>query len=159
MARFLLLAVILAASGCRKSVPESRGVPVTDIKVVGSQSKALFTAQFMVEDHYGVKFGDLHQNAKIWWTETKCPKDDSGRNAVLYRGKCYAGLTFSCKEIYVALNSSDRGKLCRTALLHEFGHCMRIEMTPNRDGDAAHADTEFWGVMQEADKVICGRNW
>ena len=150
--------------------PEARGVELQDCDgiencdpfedhIVGvfNQNKAMFTAQFMVEDHYGEDFGDLTLNSTVYWTNTRCPKD--GQYSVNHNDKCHYGKMWSCDEMYVALSGKDPELTCGSALLHEFGHCMKSKMTQFQSLDADHSDTEFWNVIREAHKISCDRGW
>jgi len=152
--RTILIMLLLAA--CGPMTPYDRGIEVTDAIGVLNQSKALFSAQIAVEDHYGVRLGDMHTDAVVYWTDTKCPKN--GQYAVIYRGTCVYGRMWSLDEIYVALSNKDPERTCGSALIHEFGHAMYMEMF-DRDGNAAHDDDEFWDVLVAPMQLACDRGW
>ena len=148
--------VVVGLAACGPMTPEERGIKVNeDIIGVYNQDKAMFTAQYLVEDYYGVELGDLWTDAVVYWTDTKCPKN--GQYAVIYDRECYYGIMWSCDEIYVALSNGDPETTTGSALLHEFGHCMHMEM--GLGGDTNHVDNEFWDVIIEAQDIARGRGW
>ena len=59
---------------------------------------------------------------------------------------------------FVAKNKNNPDNTCGTALLHEYGHCIRQELGFSTKGDD-HWDDEFWDIVAEAQKVSCDRNW
>lgn len=136
--------------------PEARGIEVTDDHKIYNQEKAMFTLEYMVNDHYGKDITDLQFDSKVYWTDTPCPYKDGW--AVVQDGVCYFGKMWSCGEMYVAKNMNSPNNTCKTALLHEFGHCIRQELNmPTHDGD--HWDDEFWAIVAEANLASCDRGW
>jgi hypothetical protein len=59
--------------------------------------------------------------------------------------------------MYVALSNKDANRTCGSALLHEFGHCMLMDM--GTSGDCDHSDTDFWQVIENARVEACNRGW
>lgn len=86
----------------------------------------------------------------VYWVDTHCP-DKPGQTGIVYRGKCYAGLTWSCDEIYVAKRST----LASSALVHELGHCYRLVV--HGDGDVGHVDDNWWQVNSVVNSHL--RQW
>lgn len=153
----LYLIFILLLVACGPMTPEERGIKVTDDFKIYNQDKAMFTLQYTIEDYYNVRMdNDFIFQTKVYWTDTPCPYSDDW--AVVYKGKCNAGRMWSCQEMYVAKKKSDPDHTCGTALLHEFGHCIRQELGFSTSGDD-HWDDEFWGVVAEADAISCNRGW
>lgn len=149
---------ILTMGACGAIGPDDRGIEVIDDLEVHDQSKAMFLTQRMVEGEYeDLNFGDLHNTATIYWSDTTCPTDPAGRYAVFYEDYCYHGRTFSCDEIYVALSNKDSNYTCGSSLLHEFGHC--LHMKSGGGGDSGHMDERFWEVIQESQNTACERGW
>lgn len=154
VAKALILVLLFNCSDVQ--TPDERGIQVTDRIGVFNQSKAMFTAQFMVEDFFGADFGGLSTHgAVVYWTDTKCPKND--QYAVLYEGKCNYGRMWSCQEMYVALSSLDSERTCGSALLHEFGHCLSMQL--GQGGDSEHTNKDLWEVISEAKTIACDRGW
>ena len=115
-----------------------------DIEVDNNQLKPnQLKVESIVEDTFGHKI-----EPTVYWTTTLCPGSESTRTAVVYKDQCYAGLTFSCSQIYVA----DRGKVSSGAFVHELGHCVRLDM--GLDGDARHEDDEWWGTIEEIELKV-----
>jgi len=166
--KLLLLTVALTACG---TGPEARGIKLHDCKgdsecdpyesVIGviNQTKAMFTAQYMIEDAYDVDYGDLfNKGTTVYWADTICPKD--GQYKVIYKNQCNYGRMWSCNEMYVALSNGNPERTCGSALLHEFGHCMYMEgIDPNHSGCPDHSDNAFWAVIEEAQEISCTRDW
>lgn len=150
---------ILLLTACSVSPPDRRGIDVADIYKVSGQDKAMLLAESMVEDAYGYELEHRWQDTTVYWTDTVCYYDDS-RYAVLYDyddgpPRCLAGLTFSCQEMYVAVNA-DR-TTCGTALVHEFGHCLHLEIFGI--GDGGHTNADFWGLIADVAGLVCDRGW
>ena len=136
--------------------PEARGIEVTDDHKIYNKEKSMYTLEYMVNDHYGKDITDLQFDSKVYWTDTPCPYTD--RWSVVKDKVCYFGIMWSCGEMYVAKNKNKPNNTCGTALLHEFGHCIRQRLQmPAHDGD--HWDNEFWRVVAEAKMVSCDRSW
>ena len=153
-----ILSLILLISACTEVMtPEERGIEVNhDIIGVFNQEKAMFTAQYMVEDAYNVDLGDLALDATVYWTDTICPKN--GQSKLIYRGECYFGRMWSCDEMYVSVSSVDPLKTSGTALLHGFGHCMQMKMgIPITE--TIEEDAKFWGTVYEAQDIARDRGW
>lgn len=153
--RIIILAAIFTA--CGVPGPEDRGIEVTDDFKIQDQEKAMFTLEYMVEDHYGQEVVDLQFDSKVWWTDTPCPYK-SEVWAVVHNRECFFGKMWSCKEMYVAKHKNNPSSICKTALLHEFGHCIRQYLGFPTYGDD-HWDDEFWAVVAEANGEVCNRNW
>jgi len=136
--------------------PEERGIVVTDDYKILGQEKAMFTLEYMVGDYYNEHIIDLQFRSTVYWTDTVCPYKDDW--AVVYDGMCHYGRMWSCEEMYVAKNKNNPNSTCKTALLHEFGHCIRQELgMPTGDGD--HWDDEFWEIVAAAKLDSCNRGW
>jgi len=150
---------LYALAACAPATPAERGIVVSeDIYKVRNQDKALLLTESMVEDEYGVRFENLWQDATIYWADTRCYYNDS--YAVLYEygdgpPRCLAGITFSCNEVIVARNADL--DVCGTALVHEFGHCLAINLFGH--GDADHLDVDFWGLVEFIADDVCERDW
>jgi hypothetical protein len=149
--------LLACLAACTPTAPERRGVEVSGIAELPSQDKAMLTALRMVEDEYGTSFGDLLPDTTVYWADTTCPGD--GRYAVIWRGRCYHGITWSCSEMYVALSDLDPERTTGSALLHEFGHCLYMQLDANHSGCPDHSDTAFWGVINQAEVVAKNRGW
>lgn len=155
------LAIMLSiVAACAPSTPEERGIAVSeDIYKVRNQDKALLLTESMVEDEYGLEFEHTWQRSTVYWADTKCYYDDS-RYAVLYEyrdgpPRCLNGITFGCDQIIVARN--DDLDVCGTALVHEFGHCLAVEIFGHGDGD--HLDADYWGLIEFIAADVCEREW
>lgn len=169
LTRLLTLTVIILSACNTVSYPEERGIrlqdcdnddedcdPYEEIIGVTNQTKAMFTAQYMVEDAYNERFGDLfNKRTTIYWVRTVCPED--GLYKVIHNKECVYGKMWSCDEMYVAVSNGDSKRTCGSALLHEFGHCMLMEMGVNADTD--HSNNAFWSVIEEAQDLSCDRDW
>lgn len=156
MIKLLMLCFLLTACVVPMA-PEDRGIEVLDTIEIYNQDKAMFTAQYMVEDEYQQDFGDLWLDSIVYWTDTRCPKN--GQYAVIYDGKCYHGLMWNCDEIFVALSNEDSERTCGSALLDEYGHCLLMEMDPYHSGCPDHSDDRFWNVINIAKQIACERKW
>ena len=139
--------------GCHPGTPEERGIEVSDVYKVYNQDKAMFTAQYLIEDEFDVELGDIIQSTIVYWTDTKCPYTDD--IAVIYNGRCTPGRMWSCKEMYVAMYNDDR--TCGSSLIHEFGHCLHGKIFSVKDDD--HSHEAFWSIISEAQDVSCSREW
>lgn len=93
---------------------------------------------------------DLH--TRIYWCDTVCPKDEKGRTAVIYNGKCHHGLTF-VDEIFVA----KRETAGMSALVHELGHCIRLRA--GLPGDRDHSDAAFWEAIRTIKDEVRAKGW
>ena len=142
--KYLILLLTALMLGCPGSGPESRGIEVESNDVLPGQAEAEALAMDIVGDY---------PNTNIYWTNTVCPTDAAGRTAVIYDGICYAGLTFSCDEIYVAR----RDFMWQTALIHELGHCFRLNM--GLYGDAEHEVSSWWEWMQAINAEVKANGW
>jgi len=139
--RYLLLLILL--TGCPSSDV------VYDIEVNSNHPKAF---QAEIEDLVEERFG--HEvETNVFWTITPCPTSDNFPTAVVYKNKCYHGLTFDCDHIYVA----DRGKVGNSAFVHELGHCIRLDTGLN--GDAKHEDIAWWEVIKELKQEVKDNDW
>ena len=145
--------------------PEERGIKVSDRIGVLNQSKVLFVTQLAVEDAYGVKLGDMHTDAVVYWTDTRCPKN--GLSMVIHDGRCLYGVMWSLEEMYVAESNIDPDKTCGSSLVHEFGHALHGAVFGDFNG--AHDHLEFWGgerdgkhvtgVLEAPARLACERGW
>jgi hypothetical protein len=132
--------------------PEERGIEVDySIHKVYNQDKAMLDLETTAEDHYGIRLDNLFEHTKVWWTTTRCPYSDDP--AVIYNNECFYGRMWGCMEIYTALPES--GVTCGSALVHEFAHCLMMEMF-NNDGDADHS-SDIWALVSEAHNRACVR--
>lgn len=84
----------------------------------------------------------------VWWSDEACPDDPLGASAVVYNGRCFAGLTFWCQAVFVAW----RGHISASAYAHELGHCLHI--AAGWGGDGEHLDDEWWAAIQRANDRI-----
>lgn len=116
----------------------------------------MFTLEYMIKDEYKKDVTDLQFDSKVYWTDTPCPYKDGW--AVVKDGVCYHGMMWSCSEMYVAKNKNNPNNTCGTALLHEFGHCIRQTLQFDTHGDD-HWDDRFWAVVAQAGMVSCDRGW
>ena len=99
------------------------------------------------------RMGYTAKNIKVYWVDGICPTGDDSRPAIVYRGRCYAGYTISCKEIYVAR----RETAAKSALVHEVGHCLRL--ANGMDGDARHEDKLWWDKNEQVKKEVRENGW
>ena len=148
------LVILLALTACAPMTPEERGI-VVDYEVsnleVFSQRQAMLDLETLAEERYTVHLDNLYEESQVWWTTTICPGDR--RPAVIYRDECFAGRMWDCREMYSALPIS--GITCGSALLHEFAHCLRMEIFDG-DGDASHS-SDIWQLVAEAHERSCIR--
>ncbi len=122
----------------------------------------------LAEDYYGLEFGHLFERTKVYWVDAvDCPYTGEGPAIVLDNLQCVGGIMYSCMEMYVATYRQERledYKVCGTALLHEFGHCIIQELSGGW-GDAAHTLTPIWGgdgvegIVEHAYAYACARGW
>lgn len=167
-----ILAFLLVLSACSDVMsPRERGIKLTDCMgdsscdpyvppVIGviNQSKAMFTAQYLIEDAYEVDFGNLSLEATVYWADTICPKD--GLYKIIYGSECNYGRMWSCDEMYVALSNKNSERTCGSALVHEFGHCLYMDqIDPYHTGCPDHSDTAFWNIIDGASTIACNRGW
>ena len=155
-----VLALALVLAGCYNPWGDPNWPEIRDIEVAGTykqynQDKAMLLAEAMIEDEFGLKFDNVWENTTVYWAHTRCPHSDS--YAVVYKGECYYGIMWSCREMYVALSNKDPAYTCGSALLHEFGHCLHIEAFGH--GDHGHEHEDWWQVIGEAAAQSCERNW
>lgn len=149
----IVLAILAACQDYRSfAVDES-------IDRIPTQAKAMLVFERMVEDHYQVSFGNLFERTNIYFV-----RDEDC--AIPLDGRCLGGVMWSCSEIYVAVDPDkpvEDLRVCRTQLLHEFGHCLRMEMgisDVDDNGRTDHSDLEFWqGVLWDAHSYACDRGW
>jgi hypothetical protein len=156
----ILLVFLIALVACgdidNDRAPEYRGIEGASRYRMYGQRQSMLLFQSLVEGAYGVRFGDLFAEIPDpFWVITKCPHDDD--TAVVYDGKCYHGLMFSCDEIYVAVSHLNPQKTCGTALIHEYAHCLSYMMSGNYDG--AHLSDSLWSLAGVAHKEACARDW
>ena len=138
--------LVLVLVGCQE-----QQIPRPTIEVDSNEVKPFqLEAQELLEQ----KFAEELQ-VDVYWTTTLCPTAEPGddRTAVVYRGGCTNGLTFSCDEIYVAW----RGTIASSAFVHELGHCLRLTM--GLDGDAGHEDKSYWEVVSGVNKQVRENGW
>lgn len=153
--RKILIALALLA-GCdsyRFDVDES-------IYKIPNQDKAMLTLERNVEDHYDLKLGNVFEDTTIHFVRGYCPYEETRPAIVLDSGQCVAGIMWHCNEMYVAISNKpiEELRVCGTALLHEFGHCLYQTLNQG-NGDARHEDLEFWGIISETNHYACGREW
>lgn len=117
-------------------------------------------------------------DARVFWASTRCPYHlDS--YMVVYQDECLYGIMFGCDEMFVALSNRDWGDpphTCGSALTHEYGHCLLLELgwedaalpcsAPAADpddlswvGDANHSWTEWWLLNANVHGEACDRGW
>ena len=107
----LLCCCIVALLALACSGPEYRGVDVDYEFVADGEREAMRTLQALIEDHSGLRFGDLWDTATVYWVDSDCRNGDPG---IQFGDVCYSGLTWGCGEIYVQIY----GSLCHSSLLH-----------------------------------------
>lgn len=142
------IAAAILLAGC-PSTPGHYGIKLAPVAEVPGQARALHAMQDAAAAKYGRQL-DVADSAKVFWTDTICPGTDDA--AVIYNGRCYHGLTFSCARIYVAINEKEPSDLCATELVHEFGHC--VLLTLFGQGDPGHQMIEFWELERAAKEAI-----
>lgn len=152
--------IILFLSSCDYSHPVNIN---PDIYKIHNQDKSMMLTQGYVEYGYDVRLGRVAENAEVFWSDDKCPYR-MGDYAVVYKNKCYYGLMWECDSMYVALSNKDPLRTCGSALVHEFGHCLRGKMgfdpqLPCPGMDASHKDDEFWDIINQAHEESCNRGW
>jgi len=154
MIKLLCLLLLLTSIACYGPVtPAERGIEVdASIYKIYNQDKALLMFERKVEDAFKVNIGNAFETATIYWADTKCPYNDE--NAVIYKNRCYYGITFSCDEIYVAIGKTN--STCGTALIHEHAHCVLKKLGLNMDRD--HTGP-IWPIVVEAQNFACNRGW
>lgn len=153
-----IIAIIVCACEPIYGPHNGRGIEVNeDIAQIANQEKALLYTQGAIADYYGEEFGQAWWDAVVYWTDTPCPYGDH-QASVIVGDTCYAGIMWSCVEMYVAVATrADPEKICRSSLAHEFGHCLYIIMRGH--GNSSHDDREFWGLIEDVDQEICARDW
>lgn len=147
---YLLLQLVVASC----IAGDDHGIETADVYKVYEQDKAMLLAETRFEQYYGVE-STAFEWAEVQWTNTPCPYKNAW--AVVYQDKCFYGITWDCDEIYVALNKDEPNRTCPTALMHEFGHCLRLDA--GWDGDADHSEVEFWDFIGVVRKETCERDW
>lgn len=124
------------------------------IVAVHDQGKAMLLARADVETHFDVVVPEHDVN--VSWTSTPCPYR-LDHYAVVYRSECLYGIMWSCDEIFVALSNRDEQRTCGSALVHEYGHCLRLAL--GWSGDHNHSAGEFWAVNRATHHETCERGW
>lgn len=154
----ILALAILATGSC--------GGPRTDLGVnfditeVQDQRKAVLTLEGMVEDAFDVHLPNVWEDVNVWWIDTSCV----GREGygIQLDGQCLAGVMFGGRDLYVALSNKDSTRTCGSALLHEFGHYLSIQLWGHASfapcADSTHTGP-IWDVVAEAGAVACDRGW
>lgn len=87
-----------------------------------------------------------------WVTEPQCPCPEEADDCTHYEenatiwwdGRCFAGLSFTWKEIYVAA----RPNIWDTALSHEMAHLYRLALLGDPDSD--HEDRKWWDFYEKS---------
>lgn len=129
---------------------------------VHDQDKAMLLTESYVEDSYGLDLDRVWESSKVFWVTTVCPYHKD-QYAVVYKGKCSYGRMWGCQDMYVALSNKDPERTCGSALVHEFGHCLRGKLglptylCPGMD--APHKDIYFWSIIRRAHDETCNRGW
>ena len=139
------------------------GIPVDDrLPKVRWQDKSMLLYESAVELAYGVELGHEWERANVHWsTEDGCPWYEGTQINVEPHG-CVWGVTYGCDQIYVAIDwdgvSDVRDlKPSGTALLHEFGHCLREKVLGDPDGD--HSDDDWWSLVADVRAETAVRGW
>jgi len=131
--------------------PEERGIEVNyDIKIE-SQQEVLQLAQHRFEELYSISLGSTSDDAIVYWTDHRC----NDMTNVEWRDMCKKGLTWSCKEMYVAVSEWTPDTTCGTVLVHEFGHCMHGVAFGELDID--HSSTGFWKNVTDIYVETCDK--
>ncbi len=157
-ASILIAIVLLIVAACG---PEHRGFDVLDsVYKIPNQDKAMLTLERDVEDHYEIKFSNAFESSKTFFVRGEvCSYNGSKPSFKGSDGKCLAGIMWNCKEMYVAIMPQDDPadyRVCGTALVHEFGHCLQILMG---SGDPGHVNSEFWQIVETTNRHTCTRGW
>jgi len=147
-----LLPILVLLISCAEEGPR---YPVADVYKLEGQNDAWLILRYQFEHHYGIDIANplIDDNLQVYWVDTKCPYIPDQNAVVLPSGQCAAGQTFSCEEIYVALDEVDPTRICNTALIHEYGHCAL--MLAGWDPDADHSNTELWNLTKEVRNTVC----
>ena len=150
----------IALTGCFEYSPldsptraEVAGIDVAHHHAVPKERHAMLLFQGHVEAEYGVDLGNAWETASVEWVETDCAGD--GNPGIFWYDKCHAGLMFTCNEMYVA-GGPGENRVCGTALVHEFAHCLSYLMDGTYSGD--HSADLFW-LVWGTNREICGRGW
>lgn len=145
---FSIMAALLVSCPTESGPP--RPIEVSTNGFLPNQQKAKVLTLTRVEEHLQMS---LSIPTNTWWTTTPCPYSDEYPTAVVHDGKCYAGLLFSCGEIYVA----ERETVAHSAYIHELGHCILLHL--GRDGDPEHKNQEWWNLIGEVKNEARNRGW
>jgi hypothetical protein len=148
-----MVSMIISLTGCISIPypPDARGIEVAHEEVIPNQWEAMFELEVRIADHFGIDVvltgGTIFDTTIVYWTDSDC----NGETGVVIDGDalCYRGVMWSCSEMYVALQPDN--KICGTALLTEYGYCLRMTML----GEHEYEDYEFWAIVQETNKYIC----
>lgn len=145
------LPLLLLLTGCPLQESGTRLVPEIEIytdEILPGQDEAFVYARARVHEETDLFVDDAETT--VYWTNTLCPTAEPGdtRTAVVYRGNCYAGVTFTCGEIYVA----DRGTIGASAYIHELGHCFLL--WNGRNGDADHSEIWLWELLTDIQNEV-----
>lgn len=154
----LITACVLLSGACdnyRYDVDES-------IYKIPNQDKALLMLERNIEDFYGngLFLDNLFMDSNFLFVRGEpCPYNSQDSVIITDKGMCVGGIMTSCREMYVAIPDDPVEDLtvCGTALLHEHGHCIRQFL--GLANSNSHPDKEFWAVIQETNKYVCGRDW
>ena len=155
----LALSAYALIAGCY--IEFHHGIEVDEnIVKVHDQDRAMLLGLADVESHYELRVPD--HEAVVFWTSTRCPYH-MAEYAVVHQGVCSYGVLWSCEEIFVALSNRDPERTCKSALLHEYGHCLRMTLGWDSDGcnpdGTGHVDDEFWLVNANTAQQACLRQW
>jgi len=134
---------------------ESDSIEVANVYKVYNQDKAMLIVEGDFRDTYGLSSSNAFERAKIHWTDTPCPYQDEW--AVVVDRHCHPGISWGCEKIFVAMDQNNPNRTCPTALVHEFGHCLRTDA--GWDSDSGHKDKDFWDFIEAEHQETCDRGW
>lgn len=145
------------------SEPTRHNVEFRSDEPVPNQEQAFEIIKERIESA-GLGHIDLaYSDTKTYWTDSDCPEGDAYYGdhywpVVVYNGKCYRGLHFSCEEMYVAYEPSyeDR-RLAFSAYAHELVHCFLGHTLG--DADNNHTEEWAWGEVLGANQDYYRLGW
>ena len=155
---FIVALVFALVAACQ----EHRGFDIdASIYKIPNQDKAMLLLERNVEDNYNVRLGNTFETSQVYFVRgVTCPYNGAAPAIILEDGSCVHGIMWNCQEMYVAVTPLDDPldyRVCGTALLHEFGHCLLQAM--DMPADITHENSELWDIVQKTNKDTCSRGW